>query len=283
MILVTTQPWANDKSDAQTDLISRSNEKYTKWFSKFIFTCNQLLDGVHERIENLSNVPGLQSDVKLLSVLIQNSFHGKNSNRTGAITGETYKDIVKVSDAKKYLASLTRAYLLGRLRYLETNLLQQFASAATEAFAQNILKAPDQFYAASMIKDDCLKYGNGDFQAIVSLLCKNNAQNHGYRDVANKLNLVRHGYLFEKGVLQELEGENDPQQDYVKGQGKSLQLFADKNKEESSIKPKWIHQIFKNQDIPLSQMQKIFPEQASFKRLELYDKMYKNRDEDYIA
>ena len=53
--------------------------------------------------------------------------------------------------------------MLGRLRYLETNLLQQFASAATEAFAQNILKAPDQFYAASMIKEDCLMYGRGDF------------------------------------------------------------------------------------------------------------------------
>ena len=59
MILVTTEPWTNDKSDAQSDLISRSNEKYCKWFSKFMFTCNQLLDGVHERIENLSNVPGL--------------------------------------------------------------------------------------------------------------------------------------------------------------------------------------------------------------------------------
>ena len=69
----------------------------------------------------------------------------------------------------------------------------------------------------------------------------------------------------------------------MKGQGKGLQLYADKKKEETSISPKWIHQIFKNQDIPLSQMQKIFPEQASFKRLELYDKMYKNRDEDFIA
>ena len=53
MILVTTEPWANDKSVAQTDLMSRSKEKYSKWFSKFMFTCNQLLDGVHERIENL--------------------------------------------------------------------------------------------------------------------------------------------------------------------------------------------------------------------------------------
>jgi hypothetical protein len=53
------------------------------------------LDGVSEKIENLYNVPGLKSNEKLLAILIQNSFHAKNSNRTGAITSDTYKDIAK--------------------------------------------------------------------------------------------------------------------------------------------------------------------------------------------
>jgi hypothetical protein len=64
------------------------------------------------------------------------------------------------------------------------------------------------------------------------------------------------------------------------GVGKSLQLFADTKKEQTTLRKKWIHRIFKAQDIPLSQMRKIFPERYDL--LELYDKMYKNRDEEFV-
>jgi hypothetical protein len=70
----------------------------------------------------LQKIPGLQSDFKLLAILIQNSFHHKNSKRTGAIESCQYKDIVKLLDAKMYLGKITRDYILGLLRAKETQL-----------------------------------------------------------------------------------------------------------------------------------------------------------------
>jgi hypothetical protein len=51
---------------------------------------------------------------------------------------------------------------------------------------------------------------------------------------------------------------------FINGNGLSQKLFADKNKEDVSIKKKWVYRIFLTQDIPLEQMQKIFPEESMF-------------------
>lgn len=86
----------------------------------------------------------------------------------------------------------------------------------------------------------------------MNILATKNADQYGYKDIANKLNLVRHGYLYERGVLQNLDSTDEPIRDHQIGHGKSLKLFADSNKEQTTLRKKWIHRIFKTQDIPLS-------------------------------
>ena len=47
---------------------------------------------------------------------------------------------------------------------LESELVKQYQSAASDKLAEQILLAPDVFYAASMMKQNKLFVGNGDFK-----------------------------------------------------------------------------------------------------------------------
>lgn len=63
---------------------------------------------------------------------------------------------------------------------------------------------------------------------MIEMLAKNNAESHGYLDIANKLNLLRHGYIFKHGVLQDLASDADPVLDYQKPENtSSIKLFQD--------------------------------------------------------
>ena len=68
--------------------------------------------------------------------------------------------------------------------------------------AEKILIAPDFVYAAVMMRENGIFFGRGDFQNIIGLL--KDKKTDTYKDIANKLALIKTGRLFKKGVLPDL-------------------------------------------------------------------------------
>jgi len=76
-------------------------------------------------VSSLNEIQGFKSDIKLLAILIQNSYHFRNAKRTGAVADDSVIDFTldSINPAKNYLAKQLRSQILGRLRWLESDLL----------------------------------------------------------------------------------------------------------------------------------------------------------------
>jgi len=70
--------------------------------------------------------------------------------------------------------------------------------------AKGILVAPDILYAAAMMREKELYYGQGDFLVIIKMLSTQNPYSESYRDVPNKLFMIKHGHIFKNGVFPSL-------------------------------------------------------------------------------
>ena len=63
---------------------------------------------------------------------------------------------------------------------------------------------------------------------------ENSANDHGYKDLGNKLALLKHGYIFKKGILPDLE---DPEAKYTDfnvenlPNSDKLSVYFDKNRD----------------------------------------------------
>ena len=68
--------------------------------------------------------------------------------------------------------------------------------------AEKILIAPDFVYAAVMMRENGIFFGRGDFQNIIGLL--KDKKTATYKDIANKLALIKTGRLYKKGILPDL-------------------------------------------------------------------------------
>ena len=72
--------------------------------------------------------------------------------------------------------------------------------------AEQILKAPDQFMAAVIMKKNEFFFGRGDFQNAIDLLTK--GKNLSYKDIANKLVMLKTGFFWAKGIQADINQED---------------------------------------------------------------------------
>ena len=90
--------------------------------------------------------------------------------------------------------------------------------------------APDFVYAAVMMRENKTFFGKGDFQNIIDILkTKKSSQ---YKDVGNKLALIKTGALFRKGVLPDI---NNPEStgiptDIVANEADFVNIYQDKQR-----------------------------------------------------
>jgi hypothetical protein len=114
---------------------------------------------------------------------------------------------------------------------------------------------PDQYYAACVMKKNGMTCGTGDFNDIIEILGKE--YKFEYKDIGNKLDLVRKGFLYGEG-------------------NESICLYTDSKKPEGSLNYKKVFLIWKEQvylhpesGLTTKKMIEIFPELED--RLNLYD------------
>jgi len=107
-----------------------------------------------------------------------------------------------------------------KLKSLESDTHRKVNQANTEKTLEHILLAPDHFAAAAIMRRNRMLYGSGDFHRLLELLSKNESKNKGYKDIANKLVLIKTGHLYYKGIQVDVN-DQDPN-------NAGIQMFKDK-------------------------------------------------------
>lgn len=92
----------------------------------------------------------------------------KNSSRVDAIADGSYVDFQNEKDAKDYLDQILQKNLLNKLMTMESELVKKFQSGSAERLAEQILLAPDQFYAAALLEQNEMYFGRGDFTRVLN-------------------------------------------------------------------------------------------------------------------
>jgi hypothetical protein len=99
------------------------------------------------RIKDLYGLPQIEDskdpEIKLLAIILQNGFHDRNHQRTGAIEEGKYHDISKMLDAKNYLGSLLFNLLNNKLKGALSELRKKFQNVESDQCAADILASPD--------------------------------------------------------------------------------------------------------------------------------------------
>jgi hypothetical protein len=136
-------------------------------------------------------------------------------------------------EAHKYLAQLLSKNLMNRLMTLESDMQKRRQDKQAEKLAEEILLAPDQFTAACIIKDNAFYSGRGDFSKVLDILA--NKRSNEFMDLANKLVLIKTGYLYRHGVQPDVNEDSskgiishDSQFSKMPEIGDRLVLFSDK-------------------------------------------------------
>ena len=142
----------------------------------------------------------------LLAMIIQNALHKNNDQRVEAIKSEKYMGLMTQKKANEYLKYMLRTNLLMRLNMQDMELTNKIYDAKSTQLAEKILIAPDYVYAACLMRGEGVFFGKGDFQKLVDLLKL--SKNKNFKDIANKLAMVKTGRLFKKGVLPDLNDAN---------------------------------------------------------------------------
>ena len=129
------------------------------------------------------------------------------------------------------MAFLLENNLMMRLKSSESALIKKFADSKSKDLAEKLLMAPDFLYAACMMKANNIFFGKGDFQNIIDVLkTKKSGQ---YKDIGNKLALVKTGRLYKNGILPDL---NDPEShgipnEVAANEADFFSIYADKKRE----------------------------------------------------
>jgi len=149
--------------------------------------------------QTIYQVLGLEAnDDRLLAMIIQNETQDQNKSRVEAFQSNTYSDFLSspqtlaTESLKKQLQSL----LLNKLKASEREELTKHEKLAKSNLAIKLLKAPDQFYAYALMQEHKMSFGKGDFQKIIDVLKM--GYDAEYRDVGNKLLLLRNGRILRK-------------------------------------------------------------------------------------
>lgn len=89
---------------------------------------------------------------------------------------------------------------------LESNLVKKYQDSASDVLVQDVMKAPNMFVAAAMMRQNKMFYGRGDFKKAVMTLGEE--ANPAFKDVGSKLAMLKTGYLFHKKGMIDLNDEN---------------------------------------------------------------------------
>ena len=129
------------------------------------------------------------------------------------------------------MAYLLENNLMMRLKAQESVLIKKYSDSKAKDLAEKLLMAPDFLYAACMMKANNIFFGKGDFQNIIDVLkTKSSPQ---YKDIGNKLALVKTGCLYKKGVLPDLndaESAGIPTK-VIANESDFFSIYADKKRE----------------------------------------------------
>lgn len=118
-------------------------------------------------------------------------------------------------------------------------MVKQGAGQAGQNLAEKILLAPDVFYAAHIMNNNEFFFGKGDVKVILDILKAKKAEKFGFKDIGNKLAMLRQGYLFHKSIQPDVNEEIDendsgaPVVNHIVASevtdSHKVQIFSDKN------------------------------------------------------
>ena len=118
-------------------------------------------------------------------------------------------------------------------------MVKQGAGQAGQDLAEKILLAPDVFYAAHIMNNNEVFFGKGDVKAILDILKVKKAEKFGFKDIGNKLAMLRQGYLYHKSIQPDVNADIDesgPGAPVVNAivaselsDAHKVQIFSDKN------------------------------------------------------
>jgi len=161
-----------------------------------INVCN-LIQG-NDDFKDLYSVPHLIGDKKacfqILAILVQNAHHQSNGGRVLAIKKGQFVEIKDDDSAMAYLKRVLSVDIQSKLKSEEAE--SDLMKDSSDRFAEQILLAPDQYYAAAIMKHNNFSVGRGDFRKILSLLGTKNEPN--YKDIGNKLKMIKNGCLSQE-------------------------------------------------------------------------------------
>lgn len=124
----------------------------------------------------------------LFAVILQNSHHPRNSNRTDAIKAGKYVEIETVAQAQDYVNSLIRTHLTNDLRQAEQGVMNTFASLQKSTDIKKLIEAPDVFIAAVALSRREFYQGKGDRTTFFKVIHELDPRQ--IPDLARKLKMV---------------------------------------------------------------------------------------------
>ena len=124
----------------------------------------------------------------LFAVLLQNSMHPKNSDRTSAVKDGSYIEIMTNEDAQRYLSGMVRTYLGNELNSAQSSVLNALSSMQTMADLRKLVEAPDVFIAAVALSEKSFYEGKGDRTSFFKVVMDLNPVR--IPDLGRKLKLV---------------------------------------------------------------------------------------------
>jgi len=144
-----------------------------------------------------------------------------------AVKDKKYLGLITGDKASQYLAHLLTNNLMMRLKSQESAIIKKFSDNKAKDLAEKLLLAPDFVYAACMMKQNGIFFGKGDFQNILDLLKAK--KSNQYKDIGNKLALIKTGRLYKKGILPDLndaDGAGIPNE-VVAGEADFVNIYQD--------------------------------------------------------
>lgn len=270
------RPWTSE-----VELIASVRKQFQKISLQLSVVCSQIckFEGAQEPagLEDFLSLDEGTAQECLLAMLIQNGKGDNNAQRRQMITDNTLKNVFDHSIAQQALREQLRHELMAALKSSEAEIVNKYKKSQGDALALKILQAPDVFTAVVIMKSNPMFFGKGDFQAVIKVL---STQANGFKDVARKLHVLKHGFLVSKDHML---AQKLPEQGEAK-LGSMLKVYQDEKYAyiKHSIYYKhvfriWATHIYGNDEpcISLEELKQIFPEFTA--RLDVYHNCCNNQ------
>lgn len=122
--VVKSEPW-NQGQKAQEIEVLISKLHLEKMVSHYGQLVGGSISGVNDVIGFRDCKDKAELNEFILAIVLQNSHHVKNADRSKAVTAGTWRDLRSLQDAKKYLAYLLYRHLVANLKKAEKELVEE--------------------------------------------------------------------------------------------------------------------------------------------------------------